>query len=338
MKTNAHSNVHTVAYACLGFPVSASVSLWLQSPSQLSTFLSQVPVITIFTAIPSSQVPAFTIFTPKKFSRSILPSFTSFPPVKIPRSVNKSTQVPAISDFFHQNPDSCTANLLFTPSDLAAPIFSFQPSTLNPVPSLHLRRKYLISSFFFVTKRSKTEAFQSTFAPFGPNHTSNCSAGIGHLVLVIPLSFVPLSFVIRRATLPSFSLAPHRAAPHLVGGWRASTSITNRPRRFCLKCRKPWRRTCANNSAALPRSIRKDLPLAKRSRNRGSSSLRSSMQSRPRTSSSPAAAPKRSTLPSKEWPSRTSAADATSSIPPRNNPPSSHPFSGSNRSVSRPRK
>src|SRR5687767_8550005 len=210
-----------------------------------------------------SQVSAITIFTPKKISRSILSSFTSFPPVKIPRSVNKSTQVPAISDFFHQNPDSCTANLLFTQSDLAAPIFSFQPSTLNPVPSLHLRRKYLISSFFFVTKRSKTEAFQSTFAPFGPNHTSNCSAGIGHLVLVIPLSFVPLSFVIRRATLPSFSLAPHRAAPHLVGGWRASTSITNRPRRFCLKCRKPWRRTCAINSAPLPHSTRKDSPPAK---------------------------------------------------------------------------
>src|SRR5687768_17572454 len=64
-----------------------------------STYPSQPLAFSFFT----TQVPAFTIFTPKKFSRSILLFFISFPPAKIPRSVNKSTQVPAISDFFHQN-------------------------------------------------------------------------------------------------------------------------------------------------------------------------------------------------------------------------------------------
>jgi hypothetical protein len=128
-----------------------------------------------------SQVPAFTIFTPKKISRSILPSFTWFPPVKMmleeprsilipililqillilsknpllwnfhtwwrmqfmktplqfPQSVNKSTQVPATANFDHLKCETSTALL----------------TTRN----LHFGRKYLISSFSFVPKRSES--------------------------------------------------------------------------------------------------------------------------------------------------------------------------------------
>src|SRR5688572_14360270 len=108
------------------FVVNSLCPIFFPSVPTISISPSQIPAITFFTVTSALQVTAFTIFTPKNISRSILPRG------KIPPSVNKSTQVPAITN----------SNQLKRGNSAA----------LHTARILHFRRKYLISSLFFVTE------------------------------------------------------------------------------------------------------------------------------------------------------------------------------------------
>src|SRR5687768_16515364 len=100
MKKYTHPKSSSLAYTSPAFPLCASVSLWLTSPSRLSTFSSQVPAFIIFTATSSSQVPAFTIFTPKIFSPRIQYHFVTAHSSQLPAK-SKSNHLPPAP---HQSP------------------------------------------------------------------------------------------------------------------------------------------------------------------------------------------------------------------------------------------